>query len=109
LVTRFACGRRVVEPARREGAVEMKKPGNEDFHHRDADIGAGLVEYEEIEALLLDKADAGLRLSARVETGEFGRRSLDRRAIAGNQIGVILWGERVSPPGAGFCGGGLTH
>src|SRR5262249_58119485 len=43
------------------------------------------------------------------ETAEFGRRSLDGRAIAGNQIGMILEVERLHAIEAGFAGGASIH
>src|SRR5262249_25051847 len=52
--------RNVVESAWREAAVEMTKPGDQDFHHRHADIGAGLVEPGGNAALLFFESKARL-------------------------------------------------
>src|SRR5712671_286700 len=62
--------RNVVKPARREAAIEMPQPRYDHADDRDLDVGARLVEDEEIEALALGDTDAGGHLLARFETVE---------------------------------------
>ena len=45
--------RDIVKPARREAAIEMPQSRNNHPDDRDLNVGAGLIEHEEIEALLL--------------------------------------------------------
>src|SRR5712672_4348125 len=62
--------RNVVKPARREAAIEMPQPRYDHADDRDLDVGARLVEDEEIEALALGETHAGGHLLARLETVE---------------------------------------
>ena len=68
--------RNIVKPARREAAIEMAHPRNDHARDRNADVGARLVENEEVEAGAPDRLDAGRHLLARIETAE-------RRGAAG--------------------------
>ena len=76
--------RNVIEPARRETAIEMPHPRNGHARDRDADVWARLVENEEIEACPPDSLHAGRHLLARVETAERQvRAAMGRRAAGG--------------------------
>src|SRR6266566_6139636 len=63
--------RDIVKPAGREAAIEMPQSRNDHPDDRDLDIGARLIEDEEIEALPLGEVHAGGHVLARVETAEF--------------------------------------
>src|SRR5215475_4458402 len=64
--------RDVIKSTGREAAIEMPQTRNGHPDDRDLNIGARLVEHEEIEARALGHVDAGSHLLARVETAEFG-------------------------------------
>jgi hypothetical protein len=82
--------RDVVEPAGCEAAIEMPQARNDHPGDRGFDIGAGLIEDEEIEALPLGEAHAGQHLLALVETAELRAEVRpDRRLAARRQIGLI--------------------
>src|SRR5215831_11291256 len=54
----------VVEPARREAAIEMPQAGNDHPGDRDFDVGPRLIEDEEIELVSSGDTHAGLHLFA---------------------------------------------
>src|SRR5215471_20213604 len=83
--------RDLVKPAGREAAVEMPQTRNGHSDDRDLDIGARLIEDEEIETRALGDVDAGGHLLGRVKTAEFGAgvRSDGRRG-ARRQVRMIL-------------------
>src|SRR5258705_12836746 len=62
--------RDVVKPAWRETAIEMPQPRNDHADDRHLDVGARLVEDEEIEPRALGETHAGGHLLARLRTGE---------------------------------------
>src|SRR4051795_11097345 len=87
--------RNVIKPARRETAIEMPQPRNDHPRDRDIDVGARLIEDEEVEARAPDSLYAGRHLLARVETAERqAGAGLDRRTARRAQIGMILQAER---------------
>ena len=51
MVAESKLDRNIVKPARREAAIEMPQPRNGDPDNRGLDVGAGLIEHEEIESL----------------------------------------------------------
>ena len=63
--------RHVVEAARSETAIEMPQSRNDHPDDRNLDVGAGLVEDEEIEPMTLDELYAGQHLLAPIEAREF--------------------------------------
>ena len=75
--------RNIIKPARREAAIEMPHPRNDHARDRDADVGARLIENEEVEACSPDSLHAGRHLLARVETAE-------RRSVPGWTAGLSL-------------------
>src|ERR1700722_17426843 len=85
LVAQSELDRHIVKPAGREAAIEMPQSRNDHSDDRDLDVGAGLIEDEEVEALSLGKAHASGHLLARVEMAELrigaqpGRRMADWR------------------------------
>ena len=84
-VAKSELDRNIVKPAGREAAIEMPHPGNDHPDHRDLDVGARLIEHQEVEALSLGDAHAGGHLLARVETAEF---EPDAGWTAGLSLGV---------------------
>ena len=75
--------RNVVEPPGREAAIEVPQPRNDHPGHGDLDVGARLIEDEEIKAVALRDAHARGDLLARVETTELRvGAGLDRRIVA---------------------------
>ena len=62
--------RNIVEPAGREAAIEVPQARNDHPHHRNLDVGTGLVEDEEVEALALAEVHAGHHLFALIEAAE---------------------------------------
>src|SRR5262249_58925941 len=62
--------RHIVKPARCEAAIEMPQSRNDHSGDRDPDVGARLIEDEEIEARALGEIHAGPHLLARVENAE---------------------------------------
>ena len=63
--------RDIVKPTRCEAAIEMPQSRHDHPDNRDLDVGAGLIEDEEIEALSLGEAHASHHLLAPIETAEF--------------------------------------
>src|SRR5713101_2318978 len=91
--------RDIVKPARREAAIEMPQSRNDHPDDRDLDIGARLIEDEEIEALAPGEVDAGGHLLARVETAELRAEVRpDDRSAARRQIGMVLQPKRRGRP-----------
>ena len=83
--------RNIVKPARREAAIEMPQPRNDHPDDRGFDVGAGLVEHEEIEACALGQVHAGGYLRAGVELAEIRVEvGSDDRSTARRQIGMVL-------------------
>ena len=78
--------RNIVKPAGREAAIEMPQSRNDHSDDRHLDVGARLIEDEEIEALSLGETHAGGHLLARVET----RRTSEPKPgwTAGASLGV---------------------
>jgi hypothetical protein len=66
LVSQSELYRDIVKPARREAAIEMPQSRNDHSDDRDIDVGARLIEDEEIEALSLGEAHARHHLLALV-------------------------------------------
>src|SRR5689334_11496891 len=62
----------IVQPAGREAAVEVPQRGNDYSDNGHPDVGAGLVQNKEIEALSLDEFDAGKHLRSVIELAEIG-------------------------------------
>src|SRR3954465_4499929 len=85
--------RNIVEPARREAAIEMTHPRNDHARDRNADVGSRLVEHEEVEAGTSDCLDAGHYLLARIEAAE-GRGGRGNGSSGRRQICMILQAER---------------
>src|SRR4051794_9610277 len=83
--------RDVVQPARREAAIEMPQSRNDHAHDRHFYVGSRLVEHEKIVARAGDDVYARARLLARVEGGKL---RLEIRVQHGfsarRQIGVVL-------------------
>src|SRR3954466_3443174 len=85
--------RNIVEPARREATIEVAHPRNDHARNRNANVGARLVEHEEVKASALDGLDAGHYLLARIEAAE-GRGGRGNGSSGRSQIGMILQAER---------------
>ena len=62
--------RNIVKSARPEAAIEMPHSRNDHSDDRDIDVGARLIEDEEIEALSLGGMDTGGHLFVRFEKVE---------------------------------------
>src|SRR5215216_4282165 len=102
--------RNLVKPARCKAAIEMPHSWNDHPDDRNADVGARLIEDEEIETLALGKTHAGAHLLARVETSELrGQDRLDRRTVAWHQEGVIPQAQRSDAVKARFVSGPVAH
>ena len=102
--------RNIVKPARREAAIEMPHSRNDHSDDRDLDVGACLIEDEEIEARSLGEAHAGRHLLARVETAELRAEvRLDRRIAARRQIGMVLQAQWSGAVKARFLPGPAAH
>ena len=88
--------RNIVEPPRRETAIEVPQSRNDHSDDRNFDVGARLIEDEEIEALSLGNFHAGVHLLVRIETAELRSRSArsDRRIVARRQEGMIRKAQR---------------
>src|SRR5262245_34113247 len=83
--------RNIVKPARREAAIEMPHSRNDHSHHRDANVGARLIEHKEIKALLLGDAHASAHLLAYLETAKLRLGTqLEHRKVAWRQIGMVF-------------------
>src|SRR5262249_10736755 len=83
--------RDIVKPTRCEAAIEMPQSRDDHSSDRDLDIGARLIEDEEIETRALGHVHAGDHLLARVEIAEFrGKVWSDGRSAARRQIGMVL-------------------
>src|SRR3984957_3514736 len=83
--------RHIVKPAGREASIEMPQSRNDHADDRRLDVGARLIEDEEIEARLLREGDAGRHLFACVEMAKL-RAELrsDHRIAARGQIEMVL-------------------
>ena len=64
--------RDIVKSTRGEAAIKMTQSRNNNSGDRNLDVGARLIEHEEIKALLFCEAHAGRDLLACVELTEFG-------------------------------------
>src|SRR5579883_2003823 len=83
--------RNIIKSAGREAAIEMPQSRNDHPDNRDLDVGACLVEDEEIKALLLGNPDAGGHLLARAETAELRTAArLDHCIVARRQKWMVL-------------------
>ena len=109
-VTQSELDRNIVKPAGRETAIEVPQSRNDHSDDRDVDIGAGLIEDEEIEALPLGEAHAGGHLLARVETAELhaGAR-LDHRIVAWSQKGMVPQAQWSGAVKTIFLSGSASH
>ena len=88
--------RNIVKPARREAAIEMPQSRNDHPDDRDLDVGARLIEDEEIEARALGELHAGGHLLALVELAELRAEvRSDDRSAARRQIGMVLQPKRT--------------
>src|SRR3954470_11971606 len=85
--------RNIVEPAPREATIEVAHPRNDHARDRNANVGARLVEHEEVKAGPPDGFDTGHHLLARIETIEGRGRRCNRRP-GRRQIRMILQAER---------------
>src|ERR1700732_3259173 len=103
--------RNIVEPARREAAIEMTQSGNDHSDDRHLDVRPRMIEDQEIEACTPGDVDAGIHLL----TGGFERAELRRgvrfydRIAAWNQEWVLLqvqWRDAVE---ARFFSGAASH
>src|SRR5262249_62173140 len=70
LVSPSELDRDIVKPARCEAAIEMPQSRDDHSGDRDLDVGARLIEDEEIEARALGQGHAGGHLRARVEIAQ---------------------------------------
>ena len=75
LVSPSELDRDIVKPARCEAAIEMPQSRDDHSGDRDLDVGARLIEDEEIEARALGQVHAGGHLLARVEIAELRAKS----------------------------------
>src|SRR5262245_11188160 len=83
--------RHIVEPARREAAVEMPQSWNDYPDDRDLDVGTRVIEDEEIETRALGEVYAGYHLLALVELAELRAEVRSHlRGGARRQIGKVL-------------------
>src|SRR3984893_18142172 len=91
-----------VKPTRRKAPIEMPQSWNDHSDDRNLDVGAGLIEDEEIEPLAFGEIHAGARLLARVETPELRAKvRSDASSAARRQIGMVLqpkWRDAVVLP-----------
>src|SRR3974377_1743902 len=102
--------RNIIEPARREAAIEMPHSRNDYPHNRNVDVRARLIEDEEVEALPLGKTHASSHLLARVETADLRAEArLDRWIVAWSQKGMILYAQRSGPIKARFLSSPASH
>jgi hypothetical protein len=75
--------RDIVKSSGREPAVEVPQPRNSHANDRNVDVGAGVIENEEIEARAFGHVDAGEHLLARIEMAELRTKvRLPRRVAA---------------------------
>src|SRR5688500_10685258 len=80
----------IVQPARREAAIEMPQARNEHPHDGNLDIGARLIEDQEIVARAPGEAHASGHLLALVELAELGVKvRSDDRTAARRQKGIV--------------------
>ena len=70
LVQQSELDRNVIKPAGCETAVEMSQPWNNHSSNRYSDVGARMIENEEIVARSFGKQQAGLHLLTSVEVAE---------------------------------------
>src|ERR1700733_14396021 len=90
-VTQSELDRHIVKPAGREASIEMTQARNDHADDRRLDVGARLIEDEEMKARLLREGDAGRHLFACVEMAKL-RAELrsDHRIAARGQIEMVL-------------------
>src|SRR3954467_8641132 len=84
--------RNIVEPAPREATIEVAHPRNDHARDRNANVGACLVEHEEVEASPPPGLDTGHHLLARIQIAESRGRRCNRRSHR-RQIGMVLQAE----------------
>ena len=89
--------RNIVKPARREAAIEMPHSRNDHSDDRDVDVGARLIEDEEIEPLSHGETHARGHLLVSVETVEL-------RAEAWLDCRIVAWRQKVMVPQAHWSG-----
>jgi hypothetical protein len=75
----------LVEAAGCEAAIEMPQSRNGHSNHRHLDIGARLIEDQNVESRSLSETHTSAHLLARVETAELG-------AEAELERGIVTWG-----------------
>src|SRR3984893_12294966 len=94
--------RQIAQPTPRTAPIEMPQSWNDHSDDRTLDVGAGLIEDEEIEPLAFGEIHAGARLLARVETPELRAKvRSDASSAARRQIGMVLqpkWRDAVVLP-----------
>src|ERR1700739_3837836 len=105
-VSQSELDRNIIKAAWREAAIEMPQSRNDHSHHRDIDVGARLIERQEIEACLLGRAHAGAHLVAGTETAKLrSRTELNHRLVAWRQEGMVLQAEWSGAVEARFLAG----
>src|SRR5215510_7833684 len=81
----------IVKSTGREPAVEVPQPRNSHANDRNVDVGAGVIENEEIEARAFGDVDAGQHLLARIEMAElYPKLRVPRREAVRCQIGIVF-------------------
>src|SRR5580704_9247358 len=102
--------RHIIKPAGREAAIEMPQSRNNDSDDWNIDVGARLIEDEEIKALALGDTNTGAHLFARVECAECrGGSRLDHRIVTWHQEGIVLQPQRRGAVKARFFSGSAAH
>ena len=85
----------IVKSSGREPAVEVPQPRNNHANDRNVDVGAGVIENEEIEARTFGHVDAGEHLLARIEMAELRTKvRLPRQIVVRRQIGIVFQPQR---------------
>ena len=88
----------------------MPQPRNDHSGDGDLDVGARLIEDEEIKALRFAMRRTRPYLLARVETTEFeSELGLDRRIVARRQIGIVLQAQWRGAVEARFVAASASH
>ena len=88
----------------------MPQSRNEHSHHRHVDVGARLIEDEEVEALPRGELHAGGHLLACVETTELRAEARpDRGSVARHQEGMIHQAQRGGAVETGFLSAAASH
>src|SRR3974390_1249243 len=109
-VAQSELNRNIIEPARREAAIEMPHSRNDYPHNWNVDVGARLIEDKEVEALPLGQTHAGNHLLARVETADLRAKArLDRWIVAWRQKGMVLYAQRRGPIKTRFLSSPAPH